>query len=63
MENVSAAKKLLLYADDVLFTVQDRQWLLREMMKVLALYGSVPGYKVNETKSVLTELNIQIREK
>lgn len=51
-------KKLLLYADNATFVLQEPIASFQVVNNVLVQLGKVSGYKVNEAKSVLLELNI-----
>lgn len=49
---------LLVYADDIVFTIQEPVISLPNLIIVLRQYGAVSGYKVNETKVNKTVLGV-----
>lgn len=50
--------KVLLYADDAVFLLQDPGNSLKALQLLLTQFGEISGYKVNELKSTIIGLNI-----
>lgn len=50
--------KILLYADDMVFLLQDPVNSLRVLQLILTQFSKLLGYKINESKLVIMGLNI-----
>lgn len=62
IKTASYTYKILLYADDIVFTLQNPLVSLIELKNELCKFGEVSGYRINEKKSALHGMNIS-REK
>lgn len=63
IENLGRSCKLLLYADDIVFTLHDPVTSVCTLSKLLAKFREVSGYRINDSKFVLTALNVGQRER
>lgn len=50
--------RVLLYEDDVVFTLQDPITSIYTLSKELTHFGEVSGYHINDSKSVMMALNV-----
>lgn len=54
----STNHNILLYADDVVLTLQDLVNSIQALVPILDLFGGISGYKVNKHKSAIIGMNI-----
>lgn len=50
--------RVALYADDVVCFLEDPVSSAKELYKLLDKFGNISGYKINKTKSIMSECNI-----
>lgn len=62
IEKVGRAHKLL-YADDIVFAMQDALNSAQVLTWILVVFGEIAVYKINDTKSVLIDLKIGKEDK
>lgn len=55
IENLGRSHKLLLYADDIILTVQNPLISIQKLSKLLERFGEVSEYKINHAKSALNQ--------
>lgn len=51
-------RRVMLYADDVVFIMTSPEQTLKTMKKLTSQYGNVAGYKINKTKSIILSINL-----
>lgn len=54
---------LLLYADDIYFSIQDLRSSLQTLNHILIKFEEISGYKVNNAKSLILGMNLSQQEK